>query len=339
MLCCSVLIALFLMVVSPSFAQIPDYVIVTEADAFISGRNNGNDAHGAADNQEKEYLVVKNEGEPVAGNGFYRESIMRFDLSSVEEEIGTVKLKLWNIGKPVDTGLDSMIFGTYFCPDDHWNEFAVTWNTAPVPDFEAELGVEPLFTLGSDTGSYTVNGVIKNRTHYGWNHGGELDPTVVERERSGDKKITIDLFAKTQKLDWADPDTWTAFVARDSVGADSIHARLLIWKKGNDPSTTVQTKTGQSMPDDYVLQANYPNPFNPSTHISYYLKQTQSAKITIYNTLGQAIKSFDIEPTSGWHTLTWDGRDQNGVRVPSGIYLYQLRTEDTHLTRKMVLTQ
>ncbi|MBD3377874.1 T9SS type A sorting domain-containing protein [candidate division KSB1 bacterium] len=321
------------------FGQEPDYVIVTEADAFISGRNNGNDAHGAADNQEKEYLVVKNEGEPVAGNGFYRESIMRFDLSPVEEEIGTVQLKMWNIGKPVDTGLDSMIFGTYFCPDDDWDEFTVTWNTAPIPNFDAELGIEPLFTLKSDTGSYKVKGAIKHRTHYGWNRGGELDPAVLERERTGDKKITIDLFAKTKKLDWADPDTWTAFVARDSVGVDSLHARLLIWKKGNDPSTAVRTKTGQSVPEGYLLQANYPNPFNPSTQISYFLKQTQSAQMSIYNTLGQAIRIFDLPATSGWHTLTWDGCDQSGVRVPSGIYLYQLKADDTRLTRKMVLTQ
>jgi hypothetical protein len=108
---------------------------------------------------------------------------------------------------------------------------------------------------------------------------------------------------------------------------------------GNDPSTVVKTLPGQSMPADYVLQANYPNPFNPSTQISYYLKQTRSAKMTIYNTLGQAIRVFDLQATSGWHTLTWDGCDQNGVRVPSGIYLYHLKADNTRLTRKMVLTQ
>ncbi|MFH0931466.1 MAG: FlgD immunoglobulin-like domain containing protein, partial [Candidatus Zixiibacteriota bacterium] len=100
-----------------------------------------------------------------------------------------------------------------------------------------------------------------------------------------------------------------------------------------------------SLPADFSLELNYPNPFNPSTTIPFSLK-VQGSKfngpihttLKIYNILGQLVKTLvDEEKTPGRYTIIWDGKDNSGKEVASGIYFYQLRTKDYNTTRKMVL--
>ena len=85
------------------------------------------------------------------------------------------------------------------------------------------------------------------------------------------------------------------------------------------------------------LSQNYPNPFNPSTTISYELTQQDltSAGITIYNTKGQIIKTFNNLNSSG--NVIWDGRDNDNNIVNSGVYFYKLSGIKTSKVRKMVL--
>ncbi len=85
------------------------------------------------------------------------------------------------------------------------------------------------------------------------------------------------------------------------------------------------------------LSQNYPNPFNPSTTISYELPQQElaSAVITIYNTKGQHIKTFNNLNTNG--NIVWDGRDKNNNIVNSGVYFYKLNSIKTSKVRKMIL--
>ena len=92
------------------------------------------------------------------------------------------------------------------------------------------------------------------------------------------------------------------------------------------------------IPHDYMLEQNYPNPFNPETSIQFTIPSLQHVEITIYNSLGQAIRkviSQEVHP--GTHTLKWDGHDDSGSKVASGIYLYKIQTSDFVQTRKMVL--
>lgn len=70
---------------------------------------------------------------------------------------------------------------------------------------------------------------------------------------------------------------------------------------------------------------NYPNPFNPSTTIKYSLPYNSSVSITVYNIMGQEIKSFEMNSQSaGTHSIVWNGRNANGITVASGIYLYRI---------------
>ncbi len=94
-------------------------------------------------------------------------------------------------------------------------------------------------------------------------------------------------------------------------------------------------------PDDYGLHQNYPNPFNPSTVIKFALKEASYGELTIYNIKGKKIKTIfsgNIEADKV-ELYPWDGKDESGRNVASGIYLYQLRTKHDVYMKKMVLTK
>ena len=78
-----------------------------------------------------------------------------------------------------------------------------------------------------------------------------------------------------------------------------------------------------SIPKEYSLVGNYPNPFNPTTNIVYNLPRNSEVTIIIFDVLGNKVRSFNIAVQSaGKQELTWDGRDANGNTVASGTYLY-----------------
>ena len=87
------------------------------------------------------------------------------------------------------------------------------------------------------------------------------------------------------------------------------------------------------------LRPNYPNPFNPSTTISYNLSENiQNPQIEIYNMKGQKVKSYVLEEKAGENSIVWHGRDENSKSVSSGVYFYRLCNEGkTVHTRKMLM--
>ena len=96
-------------------------------------------------------------------------------------------------------------------------------------------------------------------------------------------------------------------------------------------------------PEKTQLLANYPNPFNPETWIPYELATDTDVRLTIYNTQGVVIRSLQLgHQSAGYYTgrdraAYWDGRNVLGERVASGLYFYQLETDEMSLMRKMVI--
>jgi len=81
-----------------------------------------------------------------------------------------------------------------------------------------------------------------------------------------------------------------------------------------------------------------PNPFNPSTEISYQIAENGWVKISIYNIKGEVIKTLvDEVKISGQHSIIWDGRNQQEIRCSSGLYFCNLQTDNTNLIEKIVL--
>jgi hypothetical protein len=86
------------------------------------------------------------------------------------------------------------------------------------------------------------------------------------------------------------------------------------------------------------LTGIYPNPFNPSTTISFYATKTEAAQITIFNQKGQVVRTWNIDSTdNGIQCLVWDGTDQCGKLVSSGVYYCQMVSGKYSSSRKMVL--
>jgi len=97
----------------------------------------------------------------------------------------------------------------------------------------------------------------------------------------------------------------------------------------------------QALPTANVLMQNFPNPFNPETTIAYDLTQAGTVTLTVYNVSGQAVRTLvnGEALSAGHYRSVWDGRDQSGVRVGSGVYFYVLQAPGFTSTKRMLLLQ
>lgn len=114
----------------------------------------------------------------------------------------------------------------------------------------------------------------------------------------------------------------------------SKKSRLLITGNNEDFVTASQTV----LPKEIVLNQNYPNPFNPSTTIEFTLPQASTVKLEVYNITGQKVRilvSGNLD--AGLHSISWDGTNDYGEKVASGMYIYRITSGSFVQTRKMVL--
>jgi hypothetical protein len=92
-----------------------------------------------------------------------------------------------------------------------------------------------------------------------------------------------------------------------------------------------------NIPTRYELSQNYPNPFNPTTKINFQVPVKELVKIEIFNSLGEKVKTLINSVYSpGYHSISWNGRDRNGVSVSSGIYFYKMQSGKFISTKKMI---
>ncbi len=106
----------------------------------------------------------------------------------------------------------------------------------------------------------------------------------------------------------------------------------------NMPGTTQIAVESNTEPLSFRLAQNYPNPFNPSTTIRYQLVRAAWVRLAVFDVLGRRIKTLvhQVRP-AGDHAVSWDGTDNEGRPVGSGVYHYRLGTDSFNRTRKMVL--
>ena len=137
---------------------------------------------------------------------------------------------------------------------------------------------------------------------------------------------------------------------RTAVQVDRIRAQIEMLLASGDTSLVAQQVlmylqhlSASARPDETVLLANYPNPFNPETWIPYHLASSTDVTINIYNAQGILVRVLTLgHQSAGYYTSRsraayWDGRNALGERVASGIYFYQLRADEISPMRKMVI--
>ena len=143
----------------------------------------------------------------------------------------------------------------------------------------------------------------------------------------------------------------TTFYDVDYIGQPIPTGNFNIWVLVNQYNQTQQVTARMlydwsDVPVDDAIETPivakligiYPNPFNPSTTISFYATKTESAQITIFNQKGQVVRTWDIDSREdGIKHILWNGMDQNGKPVSSGVYYCQMISGKYSSSRKMVL--
>jgi len=163
------------------------------------------------------------------------------------------------------------------------------------------------------SGVYT-DGILRFTPVYGYD---DADPLTAAYPKSGDETYIFVNGVKTYPaIRW------------------SQHGeRLLITQLYSSASLEPGT-----LPKEYALFQNYPNPFNPSTVIKFTLPANAHVELTIYNLLGKKVRTLvTSDLAAGDHSVTWDGLDEIGDGVASGMYLYRLQTGSFVASRKMIL--
>ncbi len=144
---------------------------------------------------------------------------------------------------------------------------------------------------------------------------------VIPIKSAGDNMIVIDYKPQASLLNLQ----WPVF------GHDS-------YRSGNYEMIPLATDEVVDLPTAFDLAQNYPNPFNATTSIRFSLAREGQASLSVFDLLGRRIKVLQSgKLTAGQHSFVWDGRDEAGLAVTSGVYFYRLDTTEGALTRKMVL--
>jgi hypothetical protein len=164
-------------------------------------------------------------------------------------------------------------------------------------------------------------------------------------------------FPSVTSFDWTQYST-TFYVPKDSLTTtgsnkgpiNSVEIRLHIYSTfvgtvyfddvtlTRVAGTTSVEPVADGIPKVYELSNNYPNPFNPSTQIQYAVPRASNVSLVIYNVLGQQVRTLvDAPQNAGRYTVTWDGRDNLGRVVGSGVYFYRMNAGETSLVKKMLM--
>ena len=146
------------------------------------------------------------------------------------------------------------------------------------------------------------------------------------------------------------PTEWTPFsfdlsilsgiTARFAIQCISSNAFILMIDNFRIDSTDdgVDNESVEIFPQINVLNQNYPNPFNPETSIVFSLKDAGNVSLDIYNLKGQKVKTLLNEHReAGTHNIVWNGKDDNGKSVASGVFFYRMKNGKFSSTKKMIL--
>lgn len=102
--------------------------------------------------------------------------------------------------------------------------------------------------------------------------------------------------------------------------------------------TDIDDNATTQLPEEFLLQQNYPNPFNPVTTITYAIPQESHVKLVVYDLLGREVATLiNNQQNAGNHTIQWNGTNNSGNNVSSGIYIYKLETDSFNDAKKMIL--
>ena len=123
------------------------------------------------------------------------------------------------------------------------------------------------------------------------------------------------------------------------VSTVSLKGIKLVGGDGSILKSITRTESSEikAIPVSFALQQNFPNPFNPSTEIRFDLPENDNVTLAVYNMMGQKIKTLTSGNMSpGYHSIIWNGTNDAGVKVATGMYFYSINTNSFQSIKKML---
>ncbi len=146
------------------------------------------------------------------------------------------------------------------------------------------------------------------------------------------------------KLGFPDPGLFTILAHSPSYDTTTV---TFMAEEGESKTSDIIVNSVTSVdgeksviPASYAIEQNYPNPFNPNTTIRYSLPEKTYVRLKVFDTLGREVRVlFDGEQLQGEQQTSWNGRDNSGRLLASGVYFYRIETDAFRKTSKMLFIQ
>ena len=274
-------------------------------------------------------------------------------LSSAQDPIPNAGFEQWTAGIPDEwlTSNADPFYNVTPSSDAHSGDSAALGTVAEVfPGFNVapyliaasagEVGIPITDRWSSVRGFYKMNpvggdrfsvNVVFSKASTPVAAGGFLDSVTV----STYQEFVVNMTYISSDV----PDT--AFISITMIGPTGpdfhLGSSMLVDDLSFSGVATKAEERAEQRPRDFGLQ-NYPNPFNPQTTISYFLPQSSPVRLAVFNLLGQPVRILvDGEQSAGSHSVNWDGTDNHGNPLASGIYFYRLQSRGHGEVNKMLL--
>lgn len=195
----------------------------------------------------------------------------------------------------------------------------------------AELQGKPSF--GSVVGYYKISSSPSNLSAV---VNIKYKDTQLQNSQIAEKNLILSYYSDNDRK-WHSLPTAVDTV-NNVASAEIDHFSYWALTDKNDAIISDIENDNKNVPVEYSLEQNYPNPFNPSTSIRFKIARLEDLKITVYNILGQEVKTLiDKNMPVGNYEIQWDGTNNTGQRVASGIYFCLMKAGEFVETRKMML--
>jgi hypothetical protein len=230
-------------------------------------------------------------------------SYLKFNVSGLSGAVQSAKLRLYVDDGSTDGGSIFSVSNNYQNSSDPWIESTIVWNNAPL------LSGSPLGALGTVAVGTTVEFVVSSAI-------------------TGDGTYSFGLKNGTNNL--------VKYSSKEGA-----HPPELVIETVTGVAPVAQEPAFDEMAAPAhitVLYPGHPNPFNAQIAIEYDLPKESKVRLTVYNLLSQEIRTLvDATQTAGHQRAMWDGKNQQGESVSSGVYFFQLQAGANRLIGKMVL--
>ncbi len=248
---------------------------------------------------------------------------------------------------------------TYMGPDENGNMEVIDLDDPDALEKLKKLGIN----LESD--ALTAKGCRMLVTNPSCGPGGSVNPEtcvnaiILNDEGDSSTLIYIDKDGVRHEIDLNDPDAEEQLAALGieiecTESEDGTTCCTIKCGDGDGGVIQLQRPSGDAdeddvsmketspgeLPDGFELDQNHPNPFNPTTDISFTIPEPQRVLLQVYNVRGQLVRTLiDADMSAGSHSVQWDSRDEEGQQVSSGVYFYRLTAGDMTATKKMTLVK